>query len=575
MLQRNIFRDNAHISYSEFMDALEAGNISSVTVIEDRFITGKMNDTNQYFETEITPSNELWALLRKKKVAITFKSQKASGSSWGWWVLLLILGALFFYLISQQQHMGDPRMFFSESKAKYYPPGTVKNKFDTVAGLENAKEDLEDIIQYLKDPERFKRMGAKMPNGILFTGNPGTGKTLLAKAMAGEANCSFFSISGSDFMELYVGVGAGRVRALFEQARKHAPSIIFIDEIDAIGRQRSGGNFSGAHQELEYTLNQMLVEMDGFSTQKGTVVVIGATNRPDVLDKALTRPGRFDRTVDFPLPDVKTRFDILKVHAKNVSISPKVDFEIVARSTPGFSGAELENLVNEAVIRAIRQNKNFADIDDFEHARDKITMGAEKKTLLMTDDDKLMTAYHEAGHTLLTVFLNNTDPLHKVTILPRGHALGVSYSIPERDEVHRSKNKMLDFMKMALGGYLAEDMIYGDVTSGASNDLQKVTATARRMVYQYGMSQLGTQVFDDPSIPNSQDRQLSEDTKRALDKEMQRIIDQCFTEAKDLLSRKRKELDLLAKELFKRETLDSKEVYELLGLEQKVSHSFK
>ena len=488
---------------------------------------------------------------------------------------------LFYFRQGQGGAGGAGKIFsFGKSKARFFSPNTINITFKDVAGVEEVKEDLGDIIEFLKNPKKFGRLGAKIPKGVLLIGAPGNGKTLLAKAVAGEASCPFFSISGSDFVEVFVGVGASRVRDLFVQGRKNSPCIVFIDEIDAVGRQRGVG-LGGGNDEREQTLNQLLSEMDGFSTEQGAIIVLAATNRPDVLDKALLRPGRFDRVIEVPYPDLISRERILKVHSKNVKLGTTIDLHKIARGTPGFSGADLENLINEAALFASKANKKCVESDDFEFARDKLLLGAERKTLLLSDKEKKRTAYHEAGHALLNILLKDADTFHKVTIIPRGRALGVTWSFPAEDRHVESKQQMRAKIMISFGGFLAEKMIFQDQTTGASNDIERSTNIARRMVCKYGMSDLGPIVFgNDPDHPYlgrdimKHSTDYSEDTAKKIDVEVSKIVTNCYKQGKELLADNEDKLKLLAEELLEKETLQASEVYDLLGMEQQGTDDF-
>ncbi len=454
-------------------------------------------------------------------------------------------------------------------QARLFMPSQVKVKFSDVAGLPEAKEELIDILEYLKNPEKFKKMGAKVPHGVLLSGEPGNGKTLLAKAMAGEVNCPFFSASGAEFIEQYVGVGASRVRELFAQARKHAPCIIFIDEIDSIGARRHTGD--GGTSEYAQTLNQLLTEMDGFESHENPIIVVGATNRPDMLDSALLRPGRFDRQVHIPYPSIDVREEILKVHAKDKTLADSVDLYKVARGTPGFSGAQLANVINEAALNAVNHDHHEISMEDFEEARDKVTLGKKQKTMKQTKDELKVTAYHEGGHALVILLLpKNTDPLHKITILPRGGALGVTHSLPERDTYSITKDQMLAQIKLLLGGRVAEDIVFETVTTGASSDFQRATDIARKMVCCYGMSDLGLVQYGQ----SYHDFKYSEKTREEIDQEVRKIVDTAYVETNKMLTENRNKLDKLAQELLEKETMYASEVYELLGIESREDHNF-
>ena len=506
----------------------------------------------------------------KDNPSATIKTnEEAVSTGWGWLLLiqalpfLLLIGFLAFTL-RQMQAGGNKALSFGKSRAKLLNNQQKRVTFKDVAGVEEAKEELQEIIEFLKDPQKFQKLGGKIPKGVLMVGPPGTGKTLLAKAVAGEANVPFFSISGSDFVEMFVGVGASRVRDLFEQGKKNAPCIIFIDEIDAVGRHRGAG-LGGGHDEREQTLNQLLVEMDGFESNDG-VILMASTNRPDVLDPALLRPGRFDRRVVVGRPDVRGREGILKVHTRKIPLDEGVDVSVIARGTPGFTGADLANIVNEAALNAARYNKKVVTMSDFEVAKDKVMMGAERKSMVISDDEKRVTAYHEAGHTLVGLKVPNVDPVHKVTIIPRGMALGVTMYLPERDRLSASKEFLLGQIAMAMGGRIAEDVFIGSITTGASNDIEKATEIARAMVCEYGMSDLGPltfgkkeeQIFLGREI--AQHRDYSEDTAIKIDGEVKRIIAQQYDLAKKVILENRDALVRLAEALLVHETLDAVQI---------------
>lgn len=568
------------IIYSTFLSRVEKGLVSSVVVHDGMHVQG-VYVNGKAFEAEVVPSSELWQTLRKHSVNVDVRHQ--DHQPWGGLAMLLFLPMLlafaFFYFRNSQAGNGAGKIFsMGKSKARFFSPSTMGVTFKDVAGAHEAKEELKDVVDFLKHPDKYSRLGAKIPRGVLLCGAPGNGKTLLAKAVAGEANCPFFSISGSDFVEVFVGVGASRVRDLFAQARKSAPCIVFIDEIDAVGRQRGVG-MGGGNDEREQTLNQLLAEMDGFSTNsRGSVIVLAATNRPDVLDKALLRPGRFDRRVEVPYPDLVSRKQILEVHIRKTPLAEDVDIERIARGTPGFSGADLENLINEAALAASKAGKEDVNINDFERARDRIMLGAERSTMIITEDDKKLTAFHEGGHALMNVLLPKTDPFHKVTIIPRGRALGVSWSLPERDKHTETREAMVQRIKVALGGLIAERMVFDEVTSGPASDIATATSLAREMVCTYGMSSLGP-----ISYRSSQHAYLgtggasgdySADTARRIDEEVEKIIKQCEKEAEKLMRDNRDKLDLLATTLLEKETLHADEVYELLNIEPRTYHSF-
>ncbi len=490
-------------------------------------------------------------------------------SGLGWLVLvnalpfLLLMGFLIFTL-RQMQAGGNKALSFGKSKAKLLNNQQKRVTFKDVAGVDEAKEELQEIIEFLKDPQKFQKLGGKIPKGVLMVGPPGTGKTLLAKAVAGEANVPFFSISGSDFVEMFVGVGASRVRDLFEQGKKNAPCIIFIDEIDAVGRHRGAG-LGGGHDEREQTLNQLLVEMDGFESNDG-VILVASTNRPDVLDPALLRPGRFDRRVVVGRPDVRGREGILKVHTRKIPLDEAVDVNVIARGTPGFTGADLANIVNEAALNAARFNKKVVSMNDFEIAKDKVMMGAERKSMVISDDEKKITAYHEAGHTLVGLKIEHVDPVHKVTIIPRGMALGVTMYLPEKDRLSATKEYLLGNIAMSMGGRIAEDIFIGSITTGAANDIEKATEIARSMVCEYGMSELGPlsygkkeeQIFLGREI--SQHRDYSEDTAIRIDQEVQKIINEQYARAEKIIRDDREAMVRLAEALLEHETLDSVQI---------------
>lgn len=483
--------------------------------------------------------------------------------------LLLIVALIYFFLVRQIKMAGKGALSFGKSKARMLSKEKNKITFKDVAGVEEAKEEVSELVEFLKDPKKFQKLGGRIPKGILMVGAPGTGKTLLAKAIAGEADAAFFSISGSDFVEMFVGVGASRVRDMFDQARKSTPCLIFIDEIDAVGRSRGHG-WGGGNDEREQTLNALLVEMDGFDTQEG-IIIIAATNRPDVLDPALLRPGRFDRQIVVNLPDVRGREAILKVHAKNVKIDPVVDLSVIARGTPGFSGADLANLLNEAALLAARQNKKSVSMKELEEARDKVRWGRERRTLAMTDEEKKFTAWHEAGHALVSVMLKHTHPLHKVTIIPRGQALGATMYLPENDVFSRRRKEMLDTLAVTMAGRIAEEIISEDTSTGAAGDIQQATQLARAMVCQYGMSdKLGMVLYgtDNEHVFIGRDmmqrKDYSEHTAQEIDAEVKRIISEAYNIAKEIISTNRDKLELIAKALLEFETLEGNQVEEII-----------
>lgn len=578
----SINRDVEVINYSKVLKAIESKQVESL-VIQDQHVQGKFKD-GRMFDAYVVPTQLFWDTVQAAQIDVEVYPQEKH--SWVTFllvmlVLLALLPLILYLRQSQGGGGGGSSKIFSvgKSKARFFSPNTITVTFKDVAGVTEAKEDLKDIIDFLKNPEKYARLGAKIPRGVLLSGAPGNGKTLLAKAVAGEASCPFFSISGSDFVEVFVGVGASRVRDLFTQARRHAPCIVFIDEIDAVGRQRGIG-LGGGNDEREQTLNQLLSEMDGFSTEHGSVIVLAATNRPDVLDKALLRPGRFDRTVEVPYPDLSCREEILQVHARKVKLDPEVDLHRIARGTPGFSGADLENLINEAALLASKGNDESVKLVHFEIARDKLMLGAQRKSIVFSEKEKLMTAYHEAGHTLLNLLLPHTDPFHKVTIVPRGRALGVSWSLPERDKYSQTKTEMVSRMTVCFGGLLAEKLIFNEQTSGVSNDLEQASKIARAMVCRYGMSGLGPIEYDfaqeNPYLGQSQStRQFSERTAQLIDEEVEKIVNECYKHGDELLQQNRDKLDLLAKTLVEKETLQAKEVYLLLDLPPRETHSLQ
>jgi cell division protease FtsH len=560
-------------SYSQFLKKVEENAIKNVFVAGQN-AEGDMRDGSK-FRTVLPVAHDQWDLLRSHDVEIVLESD--SGNTFFWFIVILgalgLVIGLFWYLLRQIRNgSNSPGNMFplSKSRAKMFMPSSIKENFDSVAGVVEAKEELKDIIDFLKNPSKFRRLGAKITRGVLLVGEPGNGKTMLAKAVAGEANCPFFSISGSDFIEIFVGVGAGRVRDLFAQARKYAPSIIFIDELDAVGRHRGNG-MGGGHDEREQTLNQLLTEMDGFQTKEGAVIVLAATNRPDVLDKALLRPGRFDRRVVVPYPDLASREQILKVHAKGVPIDTSVDLAIIARGTPGFSGADLASLVNEAAIAASKNNQDLVTIQDFEMARDKIVLGKEVKSMVRSKEELRVTAFHEAGHTMLTLLQpEHTDPLHKVSIVPRGRSLGVTYSFPEKDKYMVSKQEMEANMLTLMGGRAAEEITFGSITTGASRDFETATEIARDMVCRYGMSDLGKVVY----AQHEGSFAYSQKTAEQIDLEVKCMIDASYAKAIDMLKTHYDKLNILAETLLERETMHAGEIYTLLGIESRQEHRF-
>ncbi len=565
------------INYSAFLKNVESGKVKKI-IISGLDVAGEMRDGST-FETVIgdTPAN--WDLYKKNDVEVIVENQMNQLGFFHLLPLLLLIGTmmLVWYFFRQARGGsggGGAGNLFSmgKSKAKMFLPSTIKETFDSVAGAGEAKEELRDVVDFLRNPEKYKRLGAKMTRGVLLVGEPGNGKTLLARAVAGEAHCPFFSISGSDFIEVFVGVGASRVRDLFAQARSHAPSIIFIDEIDAVGRHRGSG-LGGGNDEREQTLNQLLTEMDGFQTSGGSVIVLAATNRPDVLDKALLRPGRFDKRVEVPYPDLKSREEILKLHAKSVKIDPEVDLEKIARGTPGFSGADLANIVNEAAINASKTDQTTIKISDFEEARDKILLGKEIKSMVQTPEELELTAYHEAGHTLIRLLLpQHSDPLYKVTIIPRGRALGVTHALPEKEKYTQTREELLASIASAMGGRAAEELVFNTYTTGAYSDFRAATEIARRMVCVYGMSdKVGVGVYTQSGQGGFEHSQKLADL---IDQEVQDILRMEYQRALDLLRSQRDKLDLLAKTLLNKETLYAGEIYALLDIEPREEHKF-
>jgi cell division protease FtsH len=561
------------LSFSEFLDAVEAGRVAEVTISGSE-INGKLGVAEQNGDTEFftrRPDYDgLVTDLRASDVTIRVEEEKDNlflTGLFSWFPILLIIG-LWIFFMRQMQSGGNRALSFGKSKAKLLNASGKKVTFKDVAGVEEAKEELSEIVEFLRDPQKFQKLGGKIPKGVLLMGPPGTGKTLLARAIAGEANVPFFSISGSDFVEMFVGVGASRVRDLFEQGKKNAPCIIFIDEIDAVGRHRGAG-LGGGHDEREQTLNQLLVEMDGFETNEG-VILIAATNRPDVLDPALLRPGRFDRRVVVDRPDISGRLGILHVHTRTIPLADDVDLEIIARGTPGFAGADLANLVNEAALIAARRNQKKVDMDAFEYAKDKVLMGAERKTMMLTDEEKEVTAYHEGGHALVAAFLPDADPLHKITIIPRGRALGLTMQLPTEDKHTYKRNYVLAQLAILMGGRVAEELTQEDNTTGAGNDIERATELARKMVCEWGMSELGPLSFGDKSEPVfigrdfNQRADYSDDTALRIDSEIQRIVQSAYEQARALLTEHRNVLDSIAHELLEYEVLDGQRVYSLI-----------
>lgn len=565
------------LSFSTFMKKVESDEIVTLRVNGQEasgYYIDFVRKDKAPFETVLPQGFNDWEALRAHKVEVAIAQPATPLSLWHILMMLVLIGLpiLAWFLLRQSRGAsggGAGNVFtMTKSKARMFLPSQIKTNFNSVAGAAEAKEDLMDVVDFLRNPEKYRRLGAKIPKGVLLVGEPGNGKTLLAKAVAGEASCPFFSISGSDFIEVFVGVGAARVRDLFTQARKHAPCIIFIDEIDAVGRQRGGG-LGGGNDEREQTLNQLLTEMDGFDTAGATVVVIAATNRPDVLDKALLRPGRFDRRVDVPYPDLVSREQILRVHAKNIKIDPAVDLHKIARGTPGFTGADLANLVNEAAINASKKDEAYVSVVDFEEARDRMLIGKQLKTIMLSEDERKMTAYHEAGHAIVRLMLPDvTDPLHKVTIVPRGGALGVTHSLPERERHSWSKDEMVATIMAALGGRIAEEIVFNKIATGGYSDFKAASHLARAMICKYGMSEkLGPIVYDQHG-----EFTYSSDTAKLIDQEVRDLVESCYKKAEQLLRENRDKLDKLSEALLERETMGAPEIYELLGITPREHH---
>ncbi len=564
------------LAYSEFLKEVRSNNIQSVFISPDnRLITGEMTN-GEKFETNNPNDDKLIDTLDKYDVK--FEAGEAKPRSLlldiliSWFPMLLLIGVWIFFM-RQMQGGGSGRgaMSFGKSKARLMGEDQIKVTFADVAGVEEAKDEVSELVEFLRDPGKFQKLGGKIPRGVLMVGSPGTGKTLLAKAIAGEAKVPFFTISGSDFVEMFVGVGASRVRDMFSQAKKHSPCIIFIDEIDAVGRHRGAG-LGGGHDEREQTLNQLLVEMDGFDGNEG-VIVIAATNRPDVLDPALLRPGRFDRQVTVPLPDIRGREQILKVHMRKVPLGKDVRADFIARGTPGFSGADLANLVNEAALFAARANKRTVDMEEFERAKDKILMGSERKSMVMSDEEKELTAYHESGHAIVGRLVPEHDPVYKVTIIPRGRALGVTMFLPEEDRYSHSKQRLESQISSLFGGRVAEELIFGGdaVTTGASNDIERATEIARAMVTKWGLSEkMGPlaygeedgEVFLGHSV--TQHKSVSDDTANSIDQEIRRIIDSNYERAGKLIKDNMDKLHIMAKALIKYETIDKQQIDDIM-----------
>jgi cell division protease FtsH len=561
------------MEYSQFIGKVKQGVIDRVT-IQGHNIHGTLK-SGEKFKTYAPDDRGLIGDLLEHGVAIDAKPQDEQSLLLtifiNWFPLLLLIGVWIFFMRQMQGGVGGRgAMSFGKSRARMLTEEQNKTTFEDVAGVEEAKEEVQELVEFLRDPAKFQKLGGRIPKGVLMTGAPGTGKTLLAKAIAGEAKVPFFSISGSDFVEMFVGVGASRVRDMFDQAKKHAPCIIFIDEIDAVGRQRGAG-LGGGHDEREQTLNQLLVEMDGFEGTEG-VIVIAATNRPDVLDPALLRPGRFDRQVVVPLPDIRGRDLILKVHMRNVPIADDVQTTILARATPGFSGADLANLVNEAALFAARANKRFVDMEDFEKAKDKVIMGAERRSIVMPEKERKNTAYHESGHTVVAKALPNTDPVHKVTIIPRGRALGVTMQLPEEDRYSQDRDSLLSMIAVLMGGRIAEEIFMHQMTTGAANDFERATEIARKMATRWGMSDsLGTRVYGeaDHEVFLGRDmithKNLSDSTAEMVDREIRRIIDEQYACARKIIEDNREKVEVMANALLEWETLNADQINDIMA----------
>ena len=558
---------DTEIAFSEFLQDAQHGQVSDLTITGNEARGKLLGDKSGAFHTTIpTNYSHLYDILDQNHIKVSIRDNQGSA----WWSILIqfspviVIGALWFFMIRQMQSGGNKALSFGKSRARLLSMQQKKITFKDVAGVDEAKEELKEIIEFLREAQKFQRLGGRIPKGVLLVGPPGTGKTLLARAVAGEANVPFFSISGSDFVEMFVGVGASRVRDLFEQGKKNAPCIIFIDEIDAVGRHRGAG-LGGGHDEREQTLNQLLVEMDGFESNDG-VILVAATNRPDVLDPALLRPGRFDRRVIVGRPDVRGREEVLRVHAKKVPLSEDVDLRVMARGAPGFSGAVLANMVNEAALNAARANRKSVFMVDFEHAKDKVLMGAERKSMLLTDEEKRVTAYHEAGHAIVAAIRDHADPLHKVTIIPRGMALGVTMQLPVDDKHTVTKDYLETQLAILMGGRIAEEIFLKQMTTGAGNDIERATDLARKMVCEYGMSRLGPltfgkkeeQIFLGREI--AQHRDFSEETARQIDGEVRSLVDDAYKSAYEILNTNQDIMHRMSLALLERETLDANEI---------------
>lgn len=559
------------VEYSQFIEEVKAGRIAKV-VIEGRTLKATTSEGKRI--TSYAPP-DLWLVSDLLKNGVKIEARPEEEPSFlmnifvSWFPMLLLIGVWVFFMRQMQGGGKGGAFSFGKSKARMTDEAQNTITFVDVAGCDEAKEEVQEIVDFLRDPSKFQKLGGRIPKGVLMVGNPGTGKTLLAKAIAGEAKVPFFSISGSDFVEMFVGVGAARVRDMFENAKKHAPCIIFIDEIDAVGRHRGAG-LGGGNDEREQTLNQLLVEMDGFEGHSG-IIVIAATNRPDILDPALLRPGRFDRQVVVPLPDIRGREEILKVHMRKVPIAGDVKADVIARGTPGFSGADLANLVNEAALFAARRNKRLVDMDDFEMAKDKIMMGAERRSMVMTEEEKMNTAYHESGHAVVAKLVPKSDPVHKVTIIPRGRALGLTMQLPEQDRYAYDREYLMSRIAVLFGGRIAEELFMNQMTTGASNDFERATSMARDMVTRYGMSDLGVMVYgeNDGEVflgrSVTQHKNVSEATMQKVDAEIRRIIDQQYALARQLLEDNRDKVEAMTKALLEWETIDAEQIDDIMS----------
>jgi len=562
------------VTYSRFLEELDQGKVAKVVIQSENMtniITGERTDGTRFETKGPATDTALYAFLKEKKVEWNSELPPQPG----WWTSLfttllpiLLFVILFFFLMQQTQGGGNRVMSFGKSRARLHTDDKKKVTFADVAGADEVKEELEEIVEFLKNPKKFQELGARIPKGVLLFGGPGTGKTLLARAVAGEAGVPFFSISGSDFVEMFVGVGASRVRDLFEQAKKNAPCIVFVDEIDAVGRQRGAG-LGGGHDEREQTLNQLLVEMDGFSPNEG-IIILAATNRPDILDPALLRPGRFDRQIAVDAPDVNGRKEILKVHVRGKPLADDVDLEVLARRTPGFTGADLANLANEAALLAARQNRKKITMADMENSIERVIAGPEKKSKVISEQEKWLVCYHEAGHAVVGYLLPHTDPVHKVSIIPRGRAGGYTLLLPKEDRYYMTKSQLLDQVTMLLGGRVAEAVVLKEISTGAQNDLERATDIVRKMVMEYGMSGLGPMTYgrktDTPFLGRdlARDRNYSEEVANAIDVEIRETIDRSYNKAKELLEQHIETLHLVARTLFEKETIEASEFEELM-----------